>query len=322
MASDETRRTRSPSWLAAVGGLLVGAWLFLWISLLTRSALSDSSYISSDLVDYAAVGLGLIFGVAAAYWTAERLSVSKATYTYLLVSTSVVLTAVAVVLVYSSLSLREASVKLSTARPWPELPYPQFPWPPPVASERLVLPSRFFPAPPNHLQLLNDIDFKLTTALDSAGYLQRSYYAVPDGFALVTRLEQINSDGTPKNGDQRWLTENEPLQSFSLTEYLTRLFTAKPGFYRVIAFIITLHEFAQSDATVSVQQAEYWLASGMNKLPLPIGNMVYTRQYACTALIFEFQQAAAGQKAKLDVPSRLAAQVHLARANIWPALER
>jgi hypothetical protein len=185
-----------------------------------------------------------------------------------------------------------------------------------------VLPSRFFPAPPNHLQLLNDIDFKLTTALDSAGYLQRSYYAVPDGFALVTRLEQINSDGTPKNGDQRWLTENEPLQSFSLTEYLTRLFTAKPGFYRVIAFIITLHEFAQSDATVSVQQAEYWLASGMNKLPLPIGNMVYTRQYACTALIFEFQQAAAGQKAKLDVPSRLAAQVHLARANIWPALER
>ncbi|MBV8774528.1 MAG: TonB family protein [Deltaproteobacteria bacterium] len=72
-----------------------------------------------------------------------------------------------------------------------------FPWPPPKASARVVLPGRLFQESNQQLPL-RAIDLKLSTALESAGYLERSYFAVPDGFALVTRLEQIDIDGTPK----------------------------------------------------------------------------------------------------------------------------
>jgi len=144
---------------------------------------------------------------------------------------------------------------------------------------------------------------------------------VPDGFALVTRLEQINADGTPKPGDQRWVSGIQPLRRFSLGEYLAALFGVQRGFYRVIAFVVTSYPFVQSEATLSEQQAEDWLAYGSNTLPLPIGALPYTADYACTALIHEFQQPGNGHSVELDIPSLIAGQVHLARATIWPALE-
>ena len=84
-------------------------------------------------------------------------------------------------------------------------PLPEFPWPPPPPSataeircEQLRLKTR--------LTSFGDVDRRLSEALDANGYCERRYYAVPDGFALVTRIEQINDDGTP----QRQIAAVEP----------------------------------------------------------------------------------------------------------------
>ena len=74
---------------------------------------------------------------------------------------------------------------------------PSFPWPPPKASASSKVPDNFLRETETK-QILHDIDRRLALALDKAGYFEKSYFSVPDGFALVTRLEQINADGTPK----------------------------------------------------------------------------------------------------------------------------
>ncbi len=67
--------------------------------------------------------------------------------------------------------------------------FPEFPWPP-ESSATVVLPSAFLAkAVRRHLE---NVDQILASALAACGYYDRSYYAVPSGFALATRLEQIN----------------------------------------------------------------------------------------------------------------------------------
>ena len=78
---------------------------------------------------------------------------------------------------------------------------------------------------------LGDVDSILSNVLHGNGYVEQSYYAVPDGFALVTKLDQINTDGTSKALSDRWsiAPANVSLSYFSLRSYLPALFTAAPG---------------------------------------------------------------------------------------------
>jgi hypothetical protein len=178
---------------------------------------------------------------------------------------------------------------------------PVFPWPPPRASARVVIPARLLPAGKDHQTLLRDIDEKLVSALQSAGYVETSYYAVPDGFALVTRLEHITQEGAPEKGKQRWIAHIEPVRlnrDFTLSAYLAALFGVQQGFYRVIVFIVTPHPFAESHSSVSEIEAEDWRHSGLNVLPQGIASLAYTQQYSCTALIYEFQQPGNSQQVR------------------------
>ena len=86
---------------------------------------------------------------------------------------------------------------------------------------------------------LGDVDSILSNVLHGNGYVEQSYYAVPDGFALVTKLDQINTDGTSKALPDRWsiAPANVSLSYFSLRSYLPALFTAAPGDYRLIVLL-------------------------------------------------------------------------------------
>lgn len=84
------------------------------------------------------------------------------------------------------------------------MPFPVFPWPPPQASATEVIPRELLEAEGNPT-LLKEIDRKITEALERNGYYESSYYAIPGGFALATKMEQIESDGKSMQGSQRWL---------------------------------------------------------------------------------------------------------------------
>jgi hypothetical protein len=174
----------------------------------------------------------------------------------------------------------------------------------------------------NQTGTLKDVDLRLTTALDACGYVGKSYYAVPDGFALVTQLEQINPDGTSRPLPSRWAAKVQPLSTFSLSDYLKALFTANPGRYRIIVFIVTSHPFSQTDAKVSKAEALGWLSKGLNQLPASIGDLSFTSDYAATALIYEFEEAHAGENAVFITPSGLTGRDHLTKSKLLPALEK
>lgn len=201
-----------------------------------------------------------------------------------------------------------------------ETEIPEFPWPPPKASSFLVLPSKFLRKRVGEMKRLRDVDEEIRSALESCEYFGRSYYAVPDGFAIITQLEQINRNGTSKGLPDRWATEVQPLRRFSLVEYIRALITANRGFYRTIVFVISPHPFSQIDASVSLGQTMAWLLEGSNVLPDTIAELEYSEAYECTALVYEFEKYP-GEEAVTKIPGHLTAKEHLDKAKIWKALE-
>lgn len=196
---------------------------------------------------------------------------------------------------------------------------PSFPWPPPAASATEVLPSALLRA--NHsLETLGDVDAVLSAALGQHGYVEKSYFAVPEGFALATRLERIQANGRSMTVPARWAVGSSGIgANFSLGAYLRALFTADPGYYRVIVFIVTAGPFSQSENSVTAADAEQWLRSGLNVLPEPIAGGPYRSEVVATALIYEFRRDNSGSSDVL-LPSPLTARAHLVESGLWTAL--
>jgi hypothetical protein len=166
---------------------------------------------------------------------------------------------------------------------------PTFPWPPPEASAQVKL-SAF-----NGSNTLHDVDVLLRSALSDNCYYDQEYYAVPDGFALATRLEQIDADGKPKSEPERWSAQVFPPEVFDLTSFFQALLTANPGYFRVIAFVITSKPFVPN-GKIDPTQVEQWLPKGPIQLPAEIGNLPFPSDHYAVALIYEFNQAAKGEK--------------------------
>ena len=154
----------------------------------------------------------------------------------------------------------------------------------------------------------------MESLLGKAGYLERSYWSIPGGIAIVTRLEHINKDGKPFSGTDRWQETDGYLTTFSFSSYFRALFTAREGYYRVIIFTITDQGFRTSNEILTAQRADDLLSQGFNVLaqevaarPLPTGVEV-------TSLIYEFERGQ-GDPTQV-VPSPLGAKDHLVQQRV------
>jgi len=194
---------------------------------------------------------------------------------------------------------------------------PRFEWPAPKPSAYMTLPRSLLVHGPS---FIFQIASTLENALEKAGYSERSYYSVPDGFALVSRIEQITQTGEPKMPYERWSIDLKPPHVFSLRSYFSSLFTATPGKYRVIAFVVTPHPVITTGESPDFTTSKDWLWSGSNKLPTSIRNLRFSDEYSCTALIYEFDRATSDSAVTLRVPGSLTGKMHLEKAAIWQAL--
>lgn len=194
------------------------------------------------------------------------------------------------------------------------LPMPRFPFPPPSCYSRFEIPSTVF----NNMKLLGDVDNKLRSALDNKGYTQRSYFYVPNGFALVTQLEQYNAkDATIRNDGTRWLDYPKQEGFSGIMSYISSFIMPNKGYFRLFVFIVTNEPFGGSKQKVSKSEASAWLNQGFNKLPNAIKNAPYTEGYAVTVLVYEFEVPESNRKAKQVCPTPLFdAQTHLKQAGI------
>ncbi len=220
------------------------------------------------------------------------------------------------------LSIGACMVPMGVA-PIPEARIPQFPWPPPYPSAELVLPTGGL----INVQTssLSTFDKRLNEALDAAGYGDRRYYAVPSGFALVTRVKQTEQDGTPKKPPGRWLLGQPDPTAFSLARIVADFVNAPSGYYQMLVFIVTNVPFnSNADNGVTWHEAGGLLANGLNVLPDSVGNTRWTPDTHCTVLVYEFVKPPAGE-ATDSTPifrqdGRMSAKDHLVKASVWAAL--
>lgn len=186
-----------------------------------------------------------------------------------------------------------------------------FPFPPPKASASQPLPNFYF----SDRKTLAEVDVLLSASINACGYVEKSYFYVPDGFAMVTRLEQINEDATSKPLPDRWSADLLPLRRFDLREYLKALFMGQSGKYRIFVFIVTPYPFMQSSQAPSRSEAREWLIEGYNTLPRELGSFAFTPDHTVTALIYEFAQQE-GNPPYFVEQSVHTCQMHLERSRI------
>jgi hypothetical protein len=199
----------------------------------------------------------------------------------------------------------------------PTVSMPKFPWPPPGASAEHQIRNKWVSE--GDQTTLLDVAEKLEAALEIAGFETWKYSYVPNGFALVTQIEQILPDGTPRR--ERFRTDLPSFSDLSFVEFLIALAKAPSGYYRVIVFVVTDTPFSRGETAPTESEARRWLDTGLNKLPASFREMIYGTDYRTTALIYEFKKLST-QPATLVSQSLSSGRVHLEKAHIWDALTR
>ena len=203
---------------------------------------------------------------------------------------------------------------------------PLFPWPPPKPSTFVNIPEKYL----EHLRKNNKITLAevakyLANTLDSADFSDSTYYAIPDhsdSFALVARMEQIEKDGTPKKGLERWSLEVDPFSHLSFYEYIKALFTANPGYFRLIVFVVSPRPIVPGKNQISRTGAIDLITNGATTLSDRIANEYFSSRHTCTALVYEFEKEKGVNEVKTIIPSRIPGKEHLAKAGIWSHLEK
>jgi hypothetical protein len=195
-----------------------------------------------------------------------------------------------------------------------ELTLPSFPWPPPQCNSQFELNSSLF----SDATVLHDIDKNIRRSLNNKGYSQHAYFSVPNGFAIVTQLEQYNgSDGTSRSDKTRWFDYPTREEFSGVVDYIKSFFFPNKGYFRLFVFIATNQPFNSTNKRVTKTEASAWLSQGFNKLPNNIANMPFTEGYAVTCLVYEFEVPESNRKPNQICPSpRFNAKTHLARAGI------
>ena len=215
---------------------------------------------------------------------------------------------------------RGVSVKPSNERGWVftgKKDTPSFPWPPPQPSSTVLLPLDTIRDQASG-QAIGDVMTFVESALNRQGYHDRSYWSVPGGAALATRLERINKNGEALAAPTRWPTSRLEAD-FSLASYLKSLFYTEPGLFRVIVFVLSTEAIVTADRNATSDEALDWLRRGMVSLPAEIAGQKIEPAHRLTALIYEFEKSE-GAEAVVLAPGRLTGREHLRRAGLLATL--
>jgi len=191
---------------------------------------------------------------------------------------------------------------------------PSFPWPPPQFSERDVIPRTFLGADTSPL---TQIDERLDSALETAGYGRTGLFSIQGGFVRVTRLERVNASLAPLSGEYRW-TE-APIPPRNLRDYLGQLFLEKPGVFRFIVFAVTDKWAEPSSTKIRFEQARVLFLRGALVLPDEYRKIKFAGRQ-CYVLVYEFQKVT-GRTWQV-IPSPVNAKSQLMGAGVWSVLAR
>ena len=196
---------------------------------------------------------------------------------------------------------------------------PVFHLPPPIPSAEANLDGYF-----SNCKTIGQVDKLILDALNNTGYYSKKYYYTEGGgYAIVTKMEQFNKDGSCMQDNARWTTKPIRNEDFSVTNYLKSLFIPEPGFFRVIVFVVSPNYYGDNSGDKTNKEGVLgWLEHGYTSLPSVIGSKPFNKQVQVHGLVYEFKMLLTDKKYNFSKPSGLDGTTHLQMARILANLKR
>lgn len=190
--------------------------------------------------------------------------------------------------------------------------YPQFPCPPPKASASYEIPWETFKSSRASLE---KVALQIQTALETSGYYERRWFAVKDGFALMTRMEQFQKNGESLSGRERWSKQVH-------VSFWDNIWGKEKGYFRWIVFIVTTEVLKETHTKFDVAGLNGLFAQGAQTgFHRHLERIPFEKSHNCIALIYEFEKYTEGSEMRFNTESELPGKIHLEKAGILKALQ-
>ncbi len=186
------------------------------------------------------------------------------------------------------------------------VPINSFPFPPIVGYTQFPIKFDLL----KHPKKLSQTADILEHALHANGYDELSYFNIERGFALLTRIEMINSDGTSIYNSERFSINEKASMD------LKDMISPRAGVFRLFGFIVTDVSFQPQLGETDFKKLNALTRLGYNVLP---NDGPTNDNYTCTVVVYEFAADKPNVPLKLR-DARLNAKVHLEKSKILSLL--
>jgi hypothetical protein len=192
---------------------------------------------------------------------------------------------------------------------------PELHWPPPAWTTFRELR---FELPPQ--SRLGDYCREVQKIIEPAGLSDASILAIgEDGFAVMTRMEQIDAEGNALDAGRRFAIDDagQVGRPRTLSEYFDVLFNLKPGRFRVFLVAVTARVVTRDVATGGGwKQVRTIYQSGATHLPAELADRLVSQNTRVTLLVYEFERPSRSERPRLVLGSQLTAARHAAGAGL------
>lgn len=179
----------------------------------------------------------------------------------------------------------------------------QFAWPPPQPTDRVRLNPRLFGVKPGEGTSVGEVAEAVRKGFVKVGHVEIGFQSIGcDGFAMISRLERIHSDGRPFDGRLRFLPPDTE-EPWSLTGYLRQLLMAPEGKYRQIVILGTDKVFTEFSEPPTTDELDAMIIVADPVAPGLLDTLRWRPEHELVALIYEFERPA-GNGAPIKVPPR------------------
>ncbi|MDO7173840.1 hypothetical protein [Mariniflexile sp. AS56] len=186
-----------------------------------------------------------------------------------------------------------------------------FPNPAPLPSTNETF-NKFKP----ELTTLGKLDTYISNLFISAGYKNKlHYYYDLDGYAMTTSLEKYNINGSPIEGDKRWVKNLGGDGKFSYYEIFKSLFFETESEFRMFALVIASKEVTLSHVGLSPGGAQDLIKNSHPSLPNDLKNKTLPDKNL-TVLVYHFHQNDIGEVPMLDLSRKLTVKDYLKNAGL------
>lgn len=139
---------------------------------------------------------------------------------------------------------------------------------------------------------MGELGDHFVTALAKANYSAYAVYPYEHGFALITRVEKCEKDGSIAK--DRWANLDQtglPLSKVFTYEYWNQLFRGRRGDYRFFIFAFTRGPLKFTAKETTATEAALWQAQGSPVLPSGQRDIKINYPFFFSVMVYEFSSA-------------------------------